>query len=210
MYTVSIIFFLYVFGYLLRSKKRIQEKKRLRKLSRMQRGTSVMSLSASTVNNDDQTDMSSGTFKFRHPSSLSLENEMMAPSSGHPSSLNRFMDSIRGSQGPQGHQRRRFSRTDSNTSTTVISQNPQHPNKQFQWTPSSVSFSLVDESPTSSESAIAYAMNADSIIGDQQTGNHGNQHNKIKKMKVSDNEHSHGSFFLRAGAVGKSFFLKLN
>ena len=26
---------------------------------------------------------------------------------------------------------------------------------------------------------------------------------KTKKMKVSENEHSHGSFFLRAGAVGR-------
>lgn len=31
-----------------------------------------------------------------------------------------------------------------------------------------------------------------------------------RKRKTSQNSHSHGSFFLRVGAIGKGFFLLLN
>ena len=53
----------------------------------------------------------------------------------------------------------------------------------------------MDESPSD---AVSYAMNSDNVIANSTISGR----SKIKKMKVSDNEHSHGSFFLRAGAVG--------
>lgn len=138
------------------------------------------------------TEMETASYRSRN-ASISMENEVVTA----PSALNRFIDSIRG-------QRRRFSRTDSaseidDASLAKVSQNP-HPNKAFQWMPSAVSFSLVDESPSSD--AISYAMNSSNVISNP--GSNG-AHRKGKKLKVSDNEHSHGSFFLRVGAVGKYF-----
>ena len=206
MYAVSILFFLYVFGYLLRTKRRKEEKKRLRKLNKLRR--TQMSAGSSSV--DHEKDIGNSSYRTNRSASIAMETEAMASTS----TLNRFITGIRS-------QRRRFSRAaagpmdginnlaleiDSNESSK--SPPPPHhhhlpgSSKNLQWTPSSVGFNLVDESPSE---IVSYAMNSDNVvIPNCETGhvtNHSGSGNKIKKLKVSDNEHSHGSFFLRAGAV---------
>ena len=49
-----------------------------------------------------------------------------------------------------------------------------------------------------SVSSFGLSLAEESSVNSDQTGT-----TKYKKMKVSGNEHSHGSFFLRAGAVGQ-------
>ncbi len=102
---------------------------------------------------------------------------------------NRFISSFKNS-----FSRRRVSRDLSGTATPSD-------HKGLQWTPSSLTLNVVDES------AVSYAMSGANIIrgGRSVTMNRHPTGGVIKnrKMKVSDNEHSHGSFFLRAGAVGE-------
>lgn len=192
LYTMSILFFLYVFGYLLRSKRKKKEKKRLRKLSKWRE--------SNMANNQSSEDESGCYNRVSHNASISLENEVsMSPSK---TSFNRFISSING-------YRRRFSRSNSATdvreeSSRSVSQNPlpQH-NKNLEWTANSApnNFNTVDESPseTSHQSRSFTLKSDDNVTG---TGDVSNGR-KTKKMKVSDNEHSHGSFFLRVGAVGQ-------
>jgi hypothetical protein len=156
---------------------------------------------------------------YRSSASIAMETEAIASTS----TLNRFITGIRS-------QRRRFSRTGDGVNNLALeignengsnlgnhesfkSPNLPGPSKNLQWTPSTVGFNLVDESPSE---IVSYAMNSDNVvIASSETGRnsiHHHHHNsgssvngtssgKIKKLKVSDNEHSHGSFFLRAGAV---------
>jgi hypothetical protein len=201
---VSILFFLYVFGYLLRTKRRKEEKKRLRKLNKLRR--TQMSAGSSSVDHEKDIGNSS-SYRTNRSASIAMETEAMASTS----TLNRFITGIRS-------QRRRFSRAAAapidginNLALEIDNESskspPPHHNlpgssKNLQWTPSSVGFNLVDESPSE---IVSYAMNSDNVvIPNCETGrvtNHSSGSNKIKKLKVSDNEHSHGSFFLRAGAV---------
>ena len=169
LYTVSILFFLYVFGYLLRSKRRREEKRRLRKLNK-----------PPIVTAPKQESVIKDGLRSRSTSVVCLENEL----GSNRSPLNRFVSSIR------NQERRRLSLA---LPGTDASPPPHHP--PLQWSPSSVSFSLMDESPSD---AVSYAMNSDNVIASSTNSGR----SKIKKMKVSDNDHSHGSFFLRAGAVG--------
>ncbi len=188
---MSILFFLYVFGYLLRSKRKKKEKRRLRKLSKWRE--------SNMANNQSSEDESGSYNRVSHNASISLENEVsMSPSK---TSFNRFINSING-------YRRRFSRSDSATdmreeSSRSVSQNPlpQH-NKNLEWTANSAAnFNTVDESPSeASHQSHTFTLKSDDNVtgtGDVSNGR------KTKKMKVSDNEHSHGSFFLRVGAVGQ-------
>ncbi|KAI9561301.1 hypothetical protein GHT06_012257 [Daphnia sinensis] len=212
LYTVSILFFLYVFGYLLRSKRRKEEKRRLRKLSKLRRAQMATNASSAEHEKDRQ-----GSYRSNRSASIAMETEAIASTS----TLNRFITGIRS-------QRRRFSRTGDGVSNLALeignetsnslgnhdsfkSPNLPGPSKNLQWTPSSVGFNLVDESPSE---IVSYAMNSDNVvIANSETGRNSIHHHhsgssmngtssgKIKKLKVSDNEHSHGSFFLRAGAV---------
>jgi Otopetrin len=208
---VSILFFLYVFGYLLRSKRRREQKKRLRKLNKLRRtqvsgGSSGHSQSS---HHDHEKDVGlNGSYRSSRSASVAVETEAMASTS----TLNRFITGIRS-------QRRRFSRagpdgvnnlaleiaTDGSESASKAGHRPPgSSSKNLQWTPSSVGFNLVDESPSE---IVSYAMNSDNVvipsgeITGRGHGGGGGGNSKIKKLKVSDNEHSHGSFFLRAGAV---------
>lgn len=172
---MSILFFLYVFGYLLRSKRRKELKRRQRKMSKWR------AAAAATL----------GTAKS--DTAVAVEDEGVVTATP-----NRFLSSLKNSS------RRRISATQINNNNNE-SPEPQH--KPLQWTPSSVSLNVVDES------TISYAMSSANVIAP--SGGNGSSSNairrgnapgsKYRKMKVSDNEHSHGSFFLRAGAVGMSF-----
>jgi hypothetical protein len=219
MYSVSILFFLYVFGYLLRSKRRREQKKRLRKLNKLRR-TQMSSGGGPgpSGHQDHETDIgiSGSSYRSNRSASVAMESETMASTS----TLNRFITGIRS-------QRRRFSRagpdgvnnlaleigTDGGGIESPSSSKPaghhHHPSssgsgssssKNLQWTPSSVGFNLVDESPSE---IVSYAMNSDNVVipSGEITGTRTHGGGKIKKLKVSNNEHSHGSFFLRAGAV---------
>lgn len=158
-----------------------------------------------------------GSYRSSRSASIAMETEAIASTS----TLNRFITGIRS-------QRRRFSRTGDGVNNLALeignensnslsnhesfkSPNLPGPSKNLQWTPSTVGFNLVDESPSE---IVSYAMNSDNVvIASSETGRSGIHHHhsgssmngtsssKIKKLKVSDNEHSHGSFFLRAGAV---------
>lgn len=209
---MSILFFLYVFGYLLRSKRRREEKRRLRKLNKWRAANMAANSNrpspSSEQENGSVVNDGNSSCRSRSASVVCLENETVGSA---PSPLNRFVNSIKS-------QRRRFSRTDlslssgssvgdlNSDSKSVVSQNPSHhsqlqQHRSLQWTPSSVGFSLGDDSLPSE--AVSYAMNSDNVIGSNARAIP-SPRIKTKKMKVSDNEHSHGSFFLRAGAVGPS------
>ncbi len=87
-------------------------------------------------------------------------------------------------------QRRRFSRTDSEVKGDLSKSSQE---KGLDGTSSAVKFNLTDN--TQSE-IVSY-----SLMDDE--GNEATKQVKTKKLKVSDNDHSHGSFFLRVGAVGR-------
>ncbi len=174
MYLGSIVFFIYVFGYLLQSKRKREEKKRLRKLSKSRKLSHMTSYQSS----EDESD---GNKNQVSPNAVvSIENEYV------DSSVGRFI--VSKTEG----QRRRLSRTNSEIkgeSANFASQNltplQEKQSLQCKTTPSEiVSYSLTDDRNDNTSAT--------------------NSSRKSKKMKVSDNEHSHGSFFLRVGAVGQS------
>lgn len=189
LYTMSILFFLYVFGYLLRSKRRKELKKRQKNLNKWRtanRAAAAPARSASVSvgigdNDDGET----------------------------RSASRRFINSIR-------NYRRRFSGQVDESAVTTDEPSPPQPNHQQQpdnsqalltWTPSSSSLSLnLGDGDSISASAVSFAMNGANVIDRSGTGRSDSVKStgKSKKMKVTDNEHSHGSFFLRAGAVGES------
>lgn len=171
MYSISILFFLYVFGYLLQSKRKREEKKRLRKLSKSRR-LSSLSNQYSEVGQHNSVSPNA---------SISVENE----ASTTELSVGRFI--VSNTDG----QRRRFSRTDSEVKADDISKSMQA--KGLEWTPSAVTFNLTNNTPSE---IVSY-----SLMDDE--GNEAAKQVKTKKLKVSDNDHSHGSFFLRVGAVGR-------
>lgn len=161
---------------------------------------------------DHEKDIQDSSYRSSRSASIAMETEAMA---ANTTSLNRFITGIRS-------QRRRFSRTGDGVNNLALeignensnlsnhesfkSPNLPGPSKHLQWTPSTVGFNLVDESPSE---IVSYAMNSDNVvIANSETGRNSSHHHgggssssKIKKLKVSNNEHSHGSFFLRAGAV---------
>ncbi|XP_057371829.1 uncharacterized protein LOC130692779 [Daphnia carinata] len=190
LYTVSIVFFLYVFGYLLRSKRRREEKKRLRKLSRWRESNMA---NPTTTTEDETSDYDA----VRNPdSSISVENEIVSA----PTPLRRFFNQF---SAERSGERRRFSRTDPvdmDDSSKGVSQNP-HPSSRKssatkQWMPQNFGLSVGD----SPNEIVSYStMNSNSDIVTNTSGAANGR--KARKTKVSDNEHSHGSLFLRAGAV---------
>ena len=182
LYLGSIVFFVYVFGYLLKSKKKKEEKKRLRRLSRSRRISSMTSYESSEDYSDET--------QVSRNASVSMENEYAA------SPVGRFI--VTNTEG----QRRRFSRTDSQIkegSSKSYSQNQNSLQEKEQWASSSVKFNVADKTPCEKQDVVSY-----SLMNQRNDANSATSGRKSKKMKVSDNEHSHGSFFLRVGAVGRS------
>lgn len=127
----------------------------------------------------------------RNPaSSMSVENEIVSA----PTPLRRFFNHFSG-------ERRRFSRTDPvelDDSSKGVSQNP-HPSRKSsntkQWMPQNFSLGGGD----SPNEIVSYStMNSNSDVTNKSGVVNGR---KARKTKVSDSEHSHGSLFLRAGAV---------
>ncbi len=177
LYVLSILFFLYVFGYLLRSKRRREEKKRLRKLSRSRRLSNMTNPHSSEEESDFDR-------RISHNASVSMENEIFPAESP----VDRFM------VGNADVQRRKGSGTESASDTKGEFSKSEKSNKSQEkslkkWSSrSSVTFNLGEDLPGD---VVSYSM-----MGD-------NKPRQIKKMKVSDNDHSHGSFFLRVGAVGQ-------
>lgn len=195
LYAVSIVFFLYVFGYLLRSKRRREERKRLRKLSRW-RESNMANPTNTTTADDETSDYDSVQVDSRGAamsgSAMSVENEIV---SAPPSHLRRFFNNFSG-------ERRRFSRSDPAETEDKggVSQNPLPASRKTsasrQWTMSQ-NFGLGGESPAEMVSYSTMTNSSDITTHNAATNGRG----KAKKTKVSDNEHSHGSLFLRAGAV---------
>lgn len=144
MYTVSIGFFLYVFGYLLRTQRRREQKKKLRHQKKRA--------------GNDKSQEPQPRPPLAKSVSVAIENEMASEAFRH--------------QWP-------FQRRASREAAMIA------------WSPLNHSASASTSSITVEESAVSYAMDGSNVIAP-----------KCKKMKVSGNEHSHGSFFLRAGAVG--------
>ena len=182
LYLGSIVFFVYVFGYLLKSKKKKEEKKRLRRLSRSRRISSMTSYESSEDYSDET--------QVSRNASVSMENEYAT------SPVGRFI--VTNTEG----QRRRFSRTDSQIkegSSKSYSQNQNSLQEKEQWASSSVKFNVADKTPCEKQDVVSY-----SLMNQRNDANSATSGRKSKKTKVSDNEHSHGSFFLRVGAVGRS------
>ena len=181
LYAMSIVFFLYVFGYLLRSKRRKELKRKQRKANKMRAAAAAAAAAASAAAQHQPSVVDLQESQVNGGSTcVQMEDDAAMVVTAKPS---RFISSFKNS-------RRRISRTDSGQ---------QH--QQLNWTPSSLSLNVVDES------AVSYAMSGANVLARApSTAGGGVKH---RKMKVSDNEHSHGSFFLRAGAVGKFpiFFL---
>lgn len=186
LYGMSIVFFLYVFGYLLRSRRRKELKRRQRKISRWR-------TLPPSKSEDGLSSSPNGSISVR------VDADSEAPSTPTPS-INRLLNS-------SIHGQRRRSIASSTSSSDLSNYTPLPPSplvtggsqssnghRGLQWTPSSLSFNLVEES---SSEAVSYAMNSANVVVSSS--------GRVKKMKVSDNEHSHGSFFLRAGAVGNFF-----
>ena len=191
---MSILFFLYVFGYLLRTKRKRKEK-RLRKLSKWRE--------SNMTNNHPTSEEESGSHdRISHKNaSVSVENETVNMSPTREKS-NPFVTNA------AGH-RRRFSRSDfiQEESSKYANQKP-HPqhSKINQW-PSNSSVNYihsVDESPSDASKSRTFSASRSDVT---RAGPNGP---KIAKMKVSDNEHSHGSFFLRVGAVGQWVVINSN
>ena len=76
LYLGSIVFFVYVFGYLLKSKKKKEEKKRLRRLSRSRRISSMTSYESSEDYSDET--------QVSRNASVSMENEQGRIQGGGP------------------------------------------------------------------------------------------------------------------------------
>lgn len=136
LYATSIVFFLYVFGYLLRSKRHKERKNKLRKVFQQQK---------------------------KHEASVDsvcvgVENEQ--------ATVGATGKSCEASPNLQ----RRCSRDAGSANIT--------------WNPSGL------DGPK--KNTVTHTTSSSSILS-----------SKSKKMKVSENEHSHGSLFLRAGAVSK-------
>ncbi len=161
----------------------------MRKLSKARRISNM-------TNNQSSAEESDTYSQVNHNASISMENEYAEASVG------RFVVSNSDSQ------RRRFSRTDlaaeiKGEPFKSVSENPlPSKKKSLQWTPS-VKYNSIEDSPASD--AMSYSV---SMTSDRNNVTASSRINKSKKMKVSDNEHSHGSFFLRAGAVGQFLFLE--
>ena len=174
LYFFSILFFLYVFGYLLRSKRKREEKKRLRKLSKARRISNMTSYHSSE-DSDGYKRQSTNEMN----ASISMENEY--------ADVSHFATSNADSR------LRKISKADlaDGIKEGPISEKHVHPTpkKSLQWAPS-VKLNSVDELP------IPTHMDGGNISITS-------SRKSCKKMKVSDNEHSHGSFFLRVGAVGR-------
>ncbi len=135
------------------------------------------------TNNQFSEDSDDNKSRASDNASVSVENEVYA----EKSSVGRF--TISNTDG----QRRRFSRTNSEVKGELSKSSQE---KGLQWTTSSVKFNLAEETSTPSE-IVSYSL--------MDEGKGATKRVKTKKMKVSDNDHSHGSFFLRVGAVGQSF-----
>lgn len=253
---MSIVFFLYVFGYLLRSKQRKEKKKRQKKIAKWQRradnaagggghyrprSTTNFNLNERTCSVDIDQDgdapssSSSSSPSFATIFKSSFKNSFT--SSGSSSSRRRIsrcqsqsthdpsagtdhVDGIADQIQPMTHQlHQSTSTTNSNSNVTT----PKSPGGGglLQWTPSSLSFNMttVEEGR---EMAATGMMNHDQSIISYNSSTHqqyqpmrgraasgGGGSKSPRKLKVSDNEHSHGSFFLRAGAVGNFTFFSL-
>ena len=127
-----------------------------------------------TNNTQSSEDESDYYDRISHNASVSMENDIYAINSH----VSRFMAANREGHRKRGsdavmEKRREFSKCEK-----------MHPSQE-KW--SSVTFNLNDGPQ---DDAVSYSMS-------------GRRMRKFKKMKVSDNDHSHGSFFLRAGAVGQ-------
>jgi hypothetical protein len=123
-------------------------------------------------------------------SALSVENEIVTA----PSHLRRFFNNFSG-------ERRRFSRSDpAEAEDKGVSQNPLPASRKTsgtkQW---SQNFGLGGGESGPGEIVSYCTMTNSSDITTHNAAVNGR--GKAKKTKVSDNEHSHGSLFLRAGAV---------
>lgn len=194
LYGMSILFFLYVFGYLLRSKRRKELKRRQRKISRWR-------TLPPSKNEDGLSSSPSGSISVR------MDGDGDPPTApATPAPLNRILNSS-----IHGQRRRSIATSASLNDLSNYAPLPPSPlvtggsqssngHRGLQWTPSALSLNLVEE--TSSD-AVSYAMNSANVVVSSGSG-------KVKKMKVSDNEHSHGSFFLRAGAVGNDAIRQFN
>ncbi len=185
LYLSSIAFFTYVFCYLLQSTKKREDQNHKGTFRKSRRLSNMASCPSS-----EESDGSKNNNTVRYNTAMSTETEYA------DSSVGRFI--VSGTES----QRRRFSRTDSeiiNAETSKSAgqnQNLLQEKEGIQWTSPSVKFDLADK-PTSE--TLSYVLGKRNST----TSTISSIRRKSRKMKVSDNEHSHGSFFLRAGAVGQ-------
>ena len=142
LYAVSILFFLYVFGYLLRHKRRKALKDKQRKISRWRRQRGIAASSA-TIDID--------TVKVG---------------------------------------------MDTTGTDDIVAPN------DVMWTPAAFDSQSLDDGRHKNNVSFNRGTRSHPLTVDP-------MRRKTKKMKVSENEHSHGSFFLRAGAVGRIFFIQI-
>jgi hypothetical protein len=146
-----------------------------------------------TTTEDETSDYDSVQVDRNVSSAMSVENEI----STIPSPMRRFFNNFSG-------ERRRFSRSDPSEMMESVSSNP-HPasrksSANKQWTMPQ-NFNLGGGGTQSAGEMVSYCTmtsNNSDIVTSQSAAVNGR---KAKKTKVSDNEHSHGSLFLRAGAV---------
>ena len=143
---------------------------------------------------DETSDYDSVQVDRNVSSAMSVENEISA--STVPSPMRRFFNNFSG-------ERRRFSRSDPSEMMEGVSSNP-HPasrksSANKQWTMPQ-NFNLGGGGTPAGEMVSYSTMtsNNSDIVTTHSAAMNGR---KAKKTKVSDNEHSHGSLFLRAGAV---------